>query len=122
MDVNNSAHDQLNRGRGESLYAFAPENLVSRDRFSRPVPLQPARSPHRGYIPAGASSNLIAGWGRIGMVANNPARDQLNTEIDISLTQIAPENLVLRDRFARPIPRQPAHSSHNPGSIPAGAY
>ena len=29
-----------------SLSPFAPENLVSRDRFSRPVPRQPAHYPH----------------------------------------------------------------------------
>ena len=28
------------------LYPFAPENLVSRDRFGRPVPRQLAHSPH----------------------------------------------------------------------------
>ena len=29
-----------------SLSPFAPENLVSRDRFGRPVPHQPTYSPH----------------------------------------------------------------------------
>ena len=32
-----------------SLFPFAPENLVSRDRFSRPVPRQPAHSPYWGW-------------------------------------------------------------------------
>ena len=31
-----------------SLSPFAPENLVSRDGFGRPVPRQPAHSPHAG--------------------------------------------------------------------------
>ena len=31
-----------------SLSAFAPENLVSRDRFGRSIPHQPAQSPHSG--------------------------------------------------------------------------
>ena len=44
----------------------------------------------------------------------NPARDQLkNGKIDISLSPYAPENLVSRDRFDRPVPRQPAHSPHS---------
>ena len=29
-----------------SVSSFAPENLVSRDRFGRPVPRQPPRSPY----------------------------------------------------------------------------
>ena len=39
-----------------------------------------------------------------GKVAN-PARGQLNRENNIPL----PENLVSRDGFSRPVPRQPAH-------------
>ena len=34
----------------------------------------------------------------------------------VSLSPFAPENLVARDGFSRPVPRQPAHSSH-PGSV-----
>ena len=37
----------------------------------------------------------------------NPARGQLN------LSPFTPENLVLRDRFGRPVPRHPAHSPHS---------
>ena len=33
-----------------SLSPFAPENLISWDRFSSPVPRQPAHSPHSGWI------------------------------------------------------------------------
>ena len=38
----------------------------------------------------------------------NPARGQLNRE-NISLSAFAPENLVSRDGFGSPVPRQPAH-------------
>ena len=39
----------------------------------------------------------------------NPARGQLNREkFNISLSAFAPENLVSRDGFGSPIPRQPA--------------
>ena len=43
-----------------------------------------------------------------GKVAN-PARGQLNRENNIPLSQCVPENLVSRDGFSRPVPRQPAH-------------
>ena len=43
-----------------------------------------------------------------GKVAN-PARGQLNREMNISLSAFAPENLVSRDGFGSPVPRQPAH-------------
>ena len=43
-----------------------------------------------------------------GKVAN-PARGQLNRENNNSLSAFAPENLVSRDRFGSPVPRQPAH-------------
>ena len=39
----------------------------------------------------------------------NPARGQLNRENNIPLFPCVPENLVSRDGFSRPIPRQPAH-------------
>ena len=42
-----------------------------------------------------------------GKVAN-PARGQLNRE-NISQSAFAPENLVSRDGFGSPVPRQPAH-------------
>ena len=43
-----------------------------------------------------------------GKVAN-PARGQLNREINIPLSPCVPENLVSRDRFSLSVPRQPAH-------------
>ena len=43
----------------------------------------------------------------------NPTRGQLNRERSISLSPFASENLVARERLGRPIPRQPAHSSHS---------
>ena len=43
-----------------------------------------------------------------GKVAN-PDRGQLNRKIILSLSPFAPENLVSRDGFGSPVPRQPAH-------------
>ena len=43
-----------------------------------------------------------------GKVAN-PARRQLNRENNIPLSPCVPENLVSRDRFGSPVPRQPDH-------------
>ena len=40
---------------------------------------------------------------------SNPARGQLNRDIKISLSAFVPENLVSRDGFGNPVPRQPAH-------------
>ena len=52
--------------------------------------------------------------------AANPARGQLNREkINISLSAFAPENLVSRDGFSSPVPRQPA-CLHN--QTESGAY
>ena len=39
----------------------------------------------------------------------NPARGQLNREINITLSAFAPENLVSRNEFGSPVPRQPVH-------------
>ena len=41
--------------------------------------------------------------------AANPARGQLNRENNIPLSPCVPENLVSRNGFSRPVPRQPAH-------------
>ena len=41
--------------------------------------------------------------------AANPARGQLDGKINISLSAFAPENLVSRDGFGSPVPRQPVH-------------
>ena len=43
-----------------------------------------------------------------GKVAN-PARGQLNRENNIPLSPCVPDNLVSRDGFSRPVPRQSAH-------------
>ena len=43
-----------------------------------------------------------------GKVAN-PARGQLNRVNDIPLSPCVPDNLVSRDGFSRPVPRQSAH-------------
>ena len=45
---------------------------------------------------------------QLGKVAN-PARGQLNRKNNIPLSPCVPENLVSRDGFSRPVPRQPAH-------------
>ena len=43
--------DQLNREKNVfPLSPFGPENLIARDRFTRPVPRQSARSPHSGWF------------------------------------------------------------------------
>ena len=43
-----------------------------------------------------------------GKVAN-PARGQLKRKMNVSVSAFAPENLVSRDGFGSPFPRQPAH-------------
>ena len=43
------------------------------------------------------------------MEVANPARGQLNRENNIPLSSCVPEDLVPRDGFSRPVPRQPAH-------------
>ena len=43
----------------------------------------------------------------------NPARDQLNRKVNISLSPFVPENLDSRNGFVRPVPRQPAQSPHS---------
>ena len=53
-----------------------------------------------------------------GKVAN-PARGQLNRENNNPLSPCVPENLVSRDGFSRPVPRQPVHLHTQPKS---GAY
>ena len=53
-----------------------------------------------------------------GKVAN-PARGQMNRKNNIALSPCVPENLVSRDGFSRPVPRQPAHLHTQAGS---GAY
>ena len=39
----------------------------------------------------------------------DPARGHLNRKNSIPLSPCVPENLVSRDGFSRPVPRQPAH-------------
>ena len=46
--VANLARGQLNTENEYSLSSFALESLVSGDGFGRPVPRQPAHSPHLG--------------------------------------------------------------------------
>ena len=56
-------------------------------------------------------STHIAEYESIGVA--NRARGQLNSENEHSLSPFVPENLVSRDRFGRPVPRQPDHSSYS---------
>ena len=51
--------------------------------------------------------------------AANPARGQLNRKRNISLSPFVPENLVSRERFGRPVPRQSAHVHPQ---VESGAY
>ena len=53
------------------------------------------------------SSHIARSKDRPGKVAN-PARGQLNRERTFSLSPFAPENLVSRDGFRRPVPSRPA--------------
>ena len=98
--VANPARGQLNSRENIRffLFPFAPENLVSRDRFGRLVP--------RGvYMYVWSSPR--ADEASNGMVAN-PVRGQLNSRENIRffLFPFAPQNLVSRDRFGRPVPRE----------------
>ena len=40
---------------------------------------------------------------------DSPARGQLNRKSENSLSAFVPENLVSRDGFGSPVPRQPTH-------------
>ena len=51
----------------------------------------------------------------------NPARGQLNRENNIPLSPFAPENLVSRDGFSRPVPRRP-QPAHLHTQAESGAY
>ena len=48
-----------------------------------------------------------------------PARGQLNRKMNISLSAFVPENLVSRDEFGSPVPRQLAHLHTQ---VESGAY
>ena len=43
----------------------------------------------------------------------DPARGRLKKENEYFLSPFAPENLVSRDGFGRPVPRQPGHSPNS---------
>ena len=55
---------------------------------------------------------MVITYSRVGKVAN-PARGQLNRENEYSPIPYVPENLVSRDGFSRPVPRQPVHSPYS---------
>ena len=56
-----------------------------------------------------------------GKVAN-PACGQLNRENKFSLSAFAPENLVSRDGFGSPVPRQPDHLHTQTESVLTGFF
>ena len=53
-------------------------------------------------------SSHIAEYGSTGEGCH-PVRGQLNREMNLPLSPCVPENLVSRDGFSRPVPREPAH-------------
>ena len=57
------------------------------------------------YMYSHTYSKIMDQPGRIA----NAARGQLNREFFFSLSPFTPENLVSRDGFGSPVPRQPAH-------------
>ena len=67
------------------------------------VASQNSTLPHGHHISHIARVRINRVWGV------NPARGQLNRENYFSLSLFAPENLVSRDGFGSPVPRQPAH-------------
>ena len=72
------------------------------DKYTRYMSVDPVYSPHFRQST------------RTAMIAN-PARGQLNIDSFIYfslLSTFAPQNLILRDKFGRPVPRQPANSLH----------
>ena len=52
------ALDSAEQGKYVFPVPFAPENLVSRDRFGRPVPRQPAHYPHESDVYSRDSSRF----------------------------------------------------------------
>ena len=53
-------------------------------------------------------TNMVISMDQPGKVAS-PARGQLNRKEEYSLSAFVPEDLVSRDGFGSPVPRQPAH-------------
>ena len=54
--VANPARGQLNKE--NSLSAFAPDNLVSRHGFGRPIPRRACSSPYSGFLPGSAAASI----------------------------------------------------------------
>ena len=61
------------------------------------------------------SSHIVAELDQPGKAAN-PARGQLSRGNEYSLSPFVSENLVSRDGFSRPVPRQPAHTQAESGA------
>ena len=83
---------------------FTPENLVSRDRFGRLVPRQRARS----TLSLNPRSRLRI-WSRE-TGSTVPSRVSVLNLLFQPEFPFAPENLVSRNRFGRPVRRQCDHS------------
>ena len=94
-----------------SLPAFPPEHYVLAHRrpFS-PLASGCDRKHSRPivYMYACIVITYIKSMDQPGKVAN-PARGQLNRENKYFLSPFAPENLVSRDGFGCPVPREPVH-------------
>ena len=79
---------------------------------------QYTRNNYVAYVPSGrvnqvtmyVSSHICSSksMNQPGEVAS-PARGQLNRKNEYSLSAFVPDNLVSRDGFGSPVPRQPAH-------------
>ena len=86
------------------LSPCVPENLVSRDGFSRPVPRQHAHL----HTQNESGAYIVTVWiNRVRLPTLHVVR--CTRKMNISLSPFAPENLVSRDVFGSPIPHQPAH-------------
>ena len=88
---------------------------LTRDGTAEPVSRNQILGRARGqgffFLPVQLTTSRIGNLTRLvhnqpGKVAN-PARGQLNREMNIPLSTFAPENLVSRDGFGSPVPRQP---------------
>ena len=95
--VANSARAQLNRDYFFPLSSLAPENLVSRDRFDRTVPRQPAHSPHSGRI-----WRLLVGFLPFSATESTYSvnRHQVKSRVDQVITELRADGVHCRESRA----------------------
>ena len=127
----NPARGQLKRENDIPLSPCVPENLVSRDGFSRPVPRQPAHLHTQAesgaylrdssrvprwrpfmkppYAIGSVPSLYMAEYGSTGLGCESCTGSAGEGKLIFPFSTFAPENLVSRDGFGSPVPRQPAH-------------